>query len=329
LRQAGTEPAGTEGYVQAVPGCDGANVIARLAGRGPRSERIIVVGAHYDHLGESGGQIYWGADDNGSGVAVLLDLGRRLVARRDELGRGVLLCAFDGEEPPFFLGPGMGSVRFVQHPTVPLERIDMMICLDLIGHALGSAETPEEIRRSILCIGAERSAGTGPLIDRLAAEARGVRVRRLDSHVVPPLSDHFAFERAGIPFLFFTCGRNEHYHMPTDIPENLDYGKLTATSEFLADLVVALSQRPDAPVHFLPEGRDDAVTLETLTQLIVGMPEASVRLNEKSGLLKRLSREVIGGRLLSSEERVLVGGMILELEANLGWGVAAPGADGL
>jgi Zn-dependent M28 family amino/carboxypeptidase len=286
------------------------------------------VGAHYDHLGQSGGQIYWGADDNGSGVAVLLDLARRLVGRGSEVRRGVLLCAFDGEEPPFFLGPGMGSVHFVQYPTVPLERIDMMICLDIIGHALGSDETPEEIRRSILCVGAERSAGTGPLLDRVAAEARGVRVRRLDSHVVPPLSDHFAFERAGIPFLFFTCGRNEHYHMPTDIPEKLDYGKLRATSEFLADLVVVLSQRPDAPVRFLPKGREDAVTLKTLNQLIVGLPQASVRFREKSRWLQRLSREVIGGRLLSRDEQVLVGGMVLELEANLGWGFAGPDGDG-
>jgi hypothetical protein len=125
-------------------------------------------------------------------------------------------------------------------------------------------------------------------------------VRRLDSHVVPPLSDHFAFQRAAIPFLFFTCGRNEHYHMPTDIPENLDYEKLTATSEYLADLVVALSQRPDAPVRFLPEGRDDAVTLETLNQLIVGMPYASTRMKVKSVWPERLFRE--GDRWTSAIE---------------------------
>ena len=184
------------------------------------------------------------------------------------------------------------------------------------------------MRRTSLAHRAERSAGTGPLIDRSAAEARGVRVRRLDSHVVPPLSDHFAFQRAAIPFLFFTCGRNEHYHMPTDTPEKLDYGKLVATSEFLAELVVALSQRPDAPVRFLPEGRDDTATLETLNQMIVGIPEGSGPLKEKSGWLGRLSREVNGGRLLSREEQVLVGGIVLELEANLGWEVAGPAGDG-
>jgi hypothetical protein len=286
-------------------------------------------------LGESGGLIYWGADDNGAGVAVLLDLARRLVARRDELRRGVLFCAFDGEEPPFFLGPGMGSVRFVEQPTVPLERIDMMICLDVIGHALGPVGTPEEIRRSIFCVGAERSAGTAPIVDQLAAEARGVRVRRLDSHVVPPLSDHFAFERAGIPFLFFTCGRDEHYHMPTDTPDKLDYEKLTATSEFLADLVVALSQRPEAPVRFQPEGREDAVTLETLRQPLAGLPQASVRLEEMSTWLEGLSREVSAGRLLSRHEQVLVSGMVSELEANLGYvgsaraTAAAGGAEGV
>jgi hypothetical protein len=149
----------------------------------------------------------------------------------------------------------------------------------------------------------------------------------LDSYVVPPLSDHFAFEQAGIPFLFFTCGRDEHYHMPTDTPDKLDYEKLTATSEFLADLVVALSQRPEAPVRFLPEGREDAVTLETLRQLVVGLPQASVRLQEMSAWLEGLSREVSAGRLISRNEQALVGGMVGELEASLGWEVAGPAGD--
>jgi hypothetical protein len=85
----------------------------------------------------------------------------------------------------------------------------------------------------------------------------------------------------------------------------------------LADLVVALSQRPEAPVRFLPEGREDAVTIETLRQLIAGLPQASVRLEEMSTWLEGLSREVSADRLLSRHEQVLVGGMVSDLEANL------------
>ncbi|QRK12749.1 M28 family peptidase [Archangium violaceum] len=140
----------------------------------------MLVGAHHDHVGHSGRSIYRGADDNAAAVGILLEVARALRqdAPRD---RGVLFAAFDGEEPPYFLSEAMGSEHFALHPTVPLDTIDLMVCMDLVGHALGPDEVPGEVRQSVFALGAERSEGTGALVDRLARAETRPRTRRTSS----------------------------------------------------------------------------------------------------------------------------------------------------
>src|SRR5580658_248502 len=143
LEEAGIAVAGPVGYTQPVPACGGANLLGKVpAGSGPQQghkERYILIGAHYDHLGwrSPGKDAYWGADDNAAAVAIALEVGRALSRTRADLQRTVIIALFDGEEPPFFLTRGMGSEHYTRHPTVPLDRIDLMVCLDLVGHALG------------------------------------------------------------------------------------------------------------------------------------------------------------------------------------------------
>jgi Zn-dependent M28 family amino/carboxypeptidase len=124
LRAAGLDP-----FEQLVPGCGGANVLATLPAR---FDRWVLVAAHYDHLGRGGGGVYWGANDNAAAVAILVDAARALARVRQD-GRSVLFAAFDGEEPPHFLTGGMGSMHFTRHPTVPLESIDMMVCMGCVA----------------------------------------------------------------------------------------------------------------------------------------------------------------------------------------------------
>lgn len=265
LRAAGAGPAGTGGYLQPVPGC-GANVLAEVPGAGPLAERAIVVAAHYDHLGKAGGgQAYWGADDNAAAVAILVEVGRELVGQR-AAGRRVILAAYDGEEPPHFLAGTMGSMYHVAHPTVPLANIDMMVCMDLCGHAIGPEGLPAAVRDSVFVLGAELSEGTAALVDT-AAEPGGIYPRRVDLDVIPPLSDYYAFREAGVPVLFLTCGRWQHYHRITDTPDRLDYRKIAATVDYLARLVQQLRARPEAPVRLHGNARDDASTVASLLAL--------------------------------------------------------------
>lgn len=267
LAQLGLEPLGESGYRQPVPGCAGTNLLARIPGNGSLSERAVLVAAHYDHLGREGADVFHGADDNAAAVAMVLELARELAVRQADLSRQVIVALFDAEEPPHFFTENMGSVHFVNQPTFAVDRIDLMVCLDLVGHACGGRDLPPELRGSLFVLGAELSQGTPELVDRLAAGARGVWPRRLDANLIPPLSDYHAFWDAQVPFLFLTCGRWKHYHRPTDTPERLAWEKMNATSAFLIELASEASRRPEPRVEWLAEGRDDAAILRTLHEL--------------------------------------------------------------
>jgi Zn-dependent M28 family amino/carboxypeptidase len=240
-----------------VPASNGVNLIATL-GQGARA---ILVGAHYDHLGAIGGSIYWGADDNAAAVAILVEVGRALAAG-PPLPRRVILCAFDAEEPPHFLGDGMGSEHFAAR--APVDEIDLMIAMDLVGHALGPPAAPPRVRDSLFALGAETSEGTAALVD--SQSSAGLVVRRAGINVLPPLSDYHPFQRRGVPFLFLTGGRWRHYHTPEDTPEKLSYEKIAATAAWLTALVRAAALAP-GPRKFLPDGRDDASTVRALVEL--------------------------------------------------------------
>jgi Iap family predicted aminopeptidase len=259
FRQAGLEP-----VEQQVPDCGGANILAPLQGE---QERWVLVAAHYDHLGQEGHHTFHGADDNAAAVAIMLEVARAL-RRNPPKGRGVLFAAFDGEEPPHFLSESMGSEHFARHPTVPLDTVDLMVCMDLVGHAVGPEGAPEELRQSVFALGAERSEGTGAMVDRLARGEPGIVIRRMDAETVPPLSDYWGFWRRNVPFLFLTSGRWRYYHTPEDTPEKLDYPKIEATARWLERLVREACARPERQFRFLQDVRDDASTLRSLIELL-------------------------------------------------------------
>src|SRR4051812_45676090 len=93
LRTAGVDP-----QEQEIARIRGANVLATIPGE---TDRFVLVAAHYDHLGKEGSAIYRGADDNAAAVAILVEVARALAAHRPR-GRGVIIAAFDAEEPPHF-----------------------------------------------------------------------------------------------------------------------------------------------------------------------------------------------------------------------------------
>ncbi|HEX8699005.1 MAG TPA: M28 family peptidase [Myxococcaceae bacterium] len=297
FREAGFEP-----VEQPVPGCSGANVLASLPGQ---QDRWILVAAHYDHLGRHGGHTFHGADDNAAAVAILLEVARAL-RRSPPTGRGVLFAAFDGEEPPHFLSESMGSEHFARHPTVPLDSIDLMVCMDLVGHTVGSPAAPEEVGQSVFALGAERSEGTGALVDRLARSERGAIIRRLDAETIPPLSDYWGFWRRNVPFLFLTNGRWRHYHTPEDTPDKLDYPKIDATARWLERFTREACARPEPKVRFLADARDDASTLRSIIELTRALerltPMATMARTAAENLLGRCDK---AGRLAEAERPAL------------------------
>jgi Zn-dependent M28 family amino/carboxypeptidase len=281
MRHVGLDP-----FEQPIPGCNGANVLATLAGD---DDRWVLVAAHYDHLGQAGRDTYRGADDNAAAVAILVDVADRL-ARTRPGGRGLLFAAFDAEEPPYFLSSSMGSEYFARHPTIPLDKIDMMVCMDLVGHAIGGKHLPDEVAKSVFALGAERSENTSVLVDSLSSAVPGVHVRRADAGIVPPLSDYDAFWRRELPFLFLTNGRSSRYHTPEDTPEHLDYAKMAATALWLERFVRATCERPESRVTFRASARDDASTLRSIDALTAALEPIDPRASIARGMAAELAK---------------------------------------
>lgn len=263
LRDAGLDP-----FEQSVPSCGGANVLAMQPGD---VDRWIVVAAHYDHLGTEGRSVYRGADDNAAAVAVLVEVARSLAGRRE--GRGVVVAAFDAEEPPFFLTGAMGSQLFVREPPVVRNRIDLMVCMDLVGHRFGPEGVPDEVGASLFALGGERSHGTREHLHALSRADADLVVRPVDAEIIPPLSDYEPFWRAEIPFVFLSAGRSRVYHTPADTPDRLDWDKIAATGRWLSRFVA--ESRTREAIAWRRGGRDDIGTIDQLDDVLRALERVS------------------------------------------------------
>lgn len=234
----------------------GQTIGENLAGiRHGTSGRTILLGAHYDHF-----EGVPGADDNAAAVAIVMDVVRQLA---DWRGRhDLVLCFFDLEEPPYFHSPQMGSIRFVDASPLPVDQIECAIILDLCGHDVpipGHAE-------AVFALGAEGSTGLLQAIQ--AARVDGLSVYPFANARVGDMSDHHAFRKAGVPFLFFTCGRWEHYHQPTDTFDRLNLAKMQRLADYLVQVVKLLD---DIPTRTGPVPDFSRVELENLMKLTGGL----------------------------------------------------------
>ena len=306
LRDAGLDP-----FEQPTPLCGGANVLATIDGDDPR---YVVVGAHFDHLGKSGEAVYWGADDNAAAVAILVEVAAAIAGQRE--GRGVIVAAFDGEEPPFFATGAMGSQAFVADPPVSRDAIDFMVCMDLVGHRLGPRGVPDEVGLSLFALGGERSVGSRDLVRSLARAEPGVIVRPADAEIIPPLSDYEPFWRARIPFLFLSAGRSHVYHTPEDTPEKLDYPKIEATARWLTRFVRAARVRP-GPVAFDSDGRDDAGTLDEIAEVVRALREVSSEAELALGYVTSLRSACDASGRLPEGRRGEIANIVGMIEARL------------
>jgi len=216
------------------------NVVGVLNGREmAHSRELVVIGAHYDHLGlgefaslseTQGKEIHNGADDNASGTSGLLEVARVLAKRRTELRRRVVFLAFGAEEEGL-----IGSKFYVNHPLFPLEKTVAMLNMDMIGR----------MKNSRLIIG---GSGSSPLwkdlLHRLNETAQ-FDLKFQDDGFGP--SDHSSFYGKDIPVLFFFTGVHTDYHRPSD-----DWDKINIEGEarilgLVAEMVMELSRFETRP----------------------------------------------------------------------------------
>ena len=191
----------------------GRNIVGILPGRGDvLKSQAVVIGAHYDHLGEAEeGTIYFGANDNAAGVGALLAVARAFATLPSQPRRTIVFAAFDAEE----IGR-RGSKHYASHPAVPIGQTSLMINFDMIGR-----NEPDSIN-----VVATRSSKELHAIHQQANRHVGLKLVHPQTLRLG-LSDHSPFYYAGVPIMYLFGGRDPDYNTPRDtwdklIPEKVE-----------------------------------------------------------------------------------------------------------
>ncbi|HXQ30049.1 MAG TPA: M20/M25/M40 family metallo-hydrolase [Gemmatimonadales bacterium] len=230
------------------------NVVALLEGASAeRRGEVVVIGAHYDHLGyggfgaldpDSDGHVHDGADDNASGVAALLEIARRLHSHPG--ARTIVFIAFSGEE----LGD-LGSTYFVRHPLIePVDSIYTMLNMDMVGRLRNER---------LFALGAATAAEFPAILDSLNAAGPDRFDLRASGDGWGP-SDHASFFAVKRPVIEFFTGLHEDYHRTTDRWQKINAPGIARVAAYVADVATALANRPgtltfvDAPAPKMTAG---------------------------------------------------------------------------
>lgn len=254
------------------------NVVMLLPGEDENlKNEYLVIGAHYDHLGTGGPGsssravdttgIHHGADDNASGVSLMIELAEKLAKTKGSHKRSILFIAFSAEEMGL-----LGSKFFTGNPLIDLSKVNAMINLDMVGRLnddnnlqIGGVGTAEGFRDFIL----------------KNTDTTGIKVTFTEEGYGP--SDHSSFYGKNIPVLFFTTGAHLDYHTPNDTYDKLDYKGIVSISDRIFKLVSALadsSERLSFRESGPPQGAGRTIRMRGVTLGI--MPDFAG--NVKNGL---------------------------------------------
>ena len=238
-----TPPSGDEYSIVKTPGdtVRSTNIIGIVEGYDPKlKNEYIVIGAHYDHLGvnimkcngKEEVQVYHGADDNASGVAVALELAKFTDLNRYLFKRSVIFAFFGGEEA------GMtGSWYFANRSFKDImDKVVLMVNIDMVGRS--GTNNPVQAYTIIQ--------------DSQIKDVLEITSQRGASLVIPKIShtdyfpsDHRTFYEKGIPTVLFTTGLHKDYHSIYDTPDKLDYDQMAALSEYIYSFAQTASNMAD------------------------------------------------------------------------------------
>ena len=241
------------------------NVVGLIEGSDPElKDEWILLTAHLDHEGEGNGRIFRGADDNASGVAGLIEIAGAYALAADQgvrPRRSVLFAAWNSEEQGL-----LGAWSYTEAPLHPLEQTVAVLNMDMIGNdeevpPTGGPrfvglrpQTAESNRNAVNLLGYSRSP------DLQAATERANRATDLDLRFrydqnrsnLLQRSDQWPFLYREVPALFVHTGLHPAYHTERDVPETLNYEKMTRVVQLVYQLSWDLAQADDRPAYVAP-----------------------------------------------------------------------------
>ncbi|MBW6477784.1 MAG: M28 family peptidase [Bacteroidales bacterium] len=240
FRDAGIQPIGDDylqnfSFRQSLAWIPASNIVGLVEGNDPvLKDEFILIGAHYDHLGydirNDEKRIFFGADDNASGVAAIIELGRYFAQNSDLMGRSLLIVAFDAEESGL-----IGSNHFVDNSPVPLENIKLMFSFDMVGMY--------ETNRGLHLRGMA-SLDKGDELAAVVAQRHEMILRQTGENI-EGRTDTQPFGSAGIPAVHVYTGQKSPYHKPEDQYHLLDYDGMETIHLFMKDFLKVLSHESE------------------------------------------------------------------------------------
>jgi hypothetical protein len=251
-------PKGAQNYYQPIPAeffvrpfspklPPSENIWAFIEGS-EKPEEILVISAHYDHVGLRNGEVYNGADDDGSGTVALMEIARLFQkAKKEGFGpkRSVLILHVTGEEHGLH-----GSRFYAENPLFPIDKTIANINIDMIGRRGFGKEDNDNY---IYVIGSDRLSSDLHQISEMANQKYvGLELDYKYNDLNDPnrfyyRSDHYNFAKKGIPAIFYFNGVHDDYHKPTDTPDKIDYPLLTKRTQLAFGLAFELANHPERP----------------------------------------------------------------------------------
>lgn len=249
-------PPGTIDYYQKVPSeymkkgfapklNDSENIWAFIPGA-EKPEEVIVISAHYDHIGMKNGEVYNGADDDGSGTVALLEIAKAFMAAKKEgfaPKRSILFLHVTGEEHGLH-----GSRYYSDNPLFPLKNTVADINIDMVGRRDDLANHKEN-GKYVYVIGSDRlSSELHTINEEMNKKYVGLQLDytfndRNDPNQFYFRSDHYNFAKKGIPSIFFFNGTHEDYHGANDTADKIEYDLLAMRTKLAFSLAWELANR--------------------------------------------------------------------------------------
>ena len=226
------------------------NVLCYIRGRDPElTQELLVITAHYDHIGMDENDIFNGADDDGSGTATVLELARvfqKAVNEGNGPRRSVLLMTVSGEEKGL-----LGSEWYADHPIWPLDKTVANLNIDMIGRV---DEAHASDSNYVYLIGSDRLSSE---LHTISEEANAQYTQLAldytfnaedDPNRFYYRSDHYNFAKNNIPVIFYFSGVHEDYHGANDHADKIMYGKMETIARLVFYTAWEIANRDRRPV---------------------------------------------------------------------------------
>ena len=299
FEEIGIQPYFEEGWYQTFKKNDKTykNVVGIIPGNDPvLKDEYIIIGAHYDHLGVSNGEIYNGADDNASGTATIIEMARILKSQQSNLKRSVIIAAFDAEELGLW-----GSYDLSK--KLDLAKVKLMMSIDMVGWL----EKGKTLRFEGVA-----TVKNGKRLLREEAEKMhlDIKTKNFETSIFGA-TDTRGFAEKGVATWYVSTGLKSPYHKPEDDPELIDYKGLDKITDYMADVTMRCATDEGlaptgkiSPIHSGKKKTFEIMPTVSLVNGYIAFPKAGFNGKNRYGVNAGLMAQVNLSKHLALETGV-------------------------